>query len=281
MGAKLVTRIRNFRFEPGDFATQDDGSTLDGCIGAGPHRLLRFDFLTRNAGTADLHVGPPPLPPPSSVWVWSAAHNYFHFKDFNQYFLLNTHDQPVKPGFKQAFCLMDVERTGPGAHRTVGRYSCGDQGVSVAGPMFTRPACRANLSCSMAFPTASTGCLPRRTTNSWCRKTASSTIPSSPGCAFRGMQSPKFRCSGGAGNPLTAFIFRLRRRFAGVRIAPMCSRWGLTTAWHRWWDGSLWGGWKSFGGVVTLVTEAVAWGPNRLDLFAIGTDSAVWRKKFG
>ena len=125
MGANLVTRIRNFRFELRNFTTQDDGFTRDGCIGAGPHRLLRFDFLTHNAGNADLHVGPPPprpppFPPPSSVWVWSAAHDHFHFKEFNQYFLLNTHDQPVKPGFKQAFCLMDVERTDPSAPRTVG-----------------------------------------------------------------------------------------------------------------------------------------------------------------
>lgn len=230
MGAKLVTRIRNFRFEPGDFATQDDGSTLDGCIGAGPHRLLRFDFLTRNAGTADLLVGPPPLPPPSSVWVWSAAHNYFHFKDFKQYFLLNTHDQPVKPGFKQAFCLMDVERTGPGAHRTVGRYSCGDQGVSVAGPMFTRPACRANLSCSMAFPTASTGCLPRRTTNSWCRKTASS----------------------------PSVIAGLRLQGNAVTEIPLF-----------WW------GWKSLDGIYLSAPKAVCWGPNRTDVFAVGTDHRV------
>ena len=125
----------------------------------------------------------------------------FPLQGFQPVLFLHTHDQPVKPGFKQAFCLMDVERTDPGAPRTAGRYSGGDQGVSVAGPMFTRPACRANLSCSMALPTATTGCLPRRTTNSWCRKTASSTIPSSPGCAFRGMPSPKFRLSGGAGNP--------------------------------------------------------------------------------
>jgi lysyl oxidase len=73
---------------------------------------------------------PPPFPPPDSIWVWSAAHGHYHFREFNQYFLLNAFDQPVIPGYKQAFCLMDVERTDPSAPRLAGLYSCGDQGVS-------------------------------------------------------------------------------------------------------------------------------------------------------
>jgi hypothetical protein len=51
--------------------------------------------------------------------------------------------------------------------------------------------------------------------------------------------------------------------------------------WHKWWDGSSWGGWESLGGSVFSEVSAVSWAANRLDLFAVGTDSAVWRKKFG
>ena len=77
MGANLVTIIRNFRIENRIFSASD-GDVLDGCITPGPNtrRLLRFDFLSHNAGNADLHIGPPPpppppLPPPTSIFVWS------------------------------------------------------------------------------------------------------------------------------------------------------------------------------------------------------------------
>src|SRR5207245_1910881 len=48
--------------------------------------------------------------------------------------------------------------------------------------------------------------------------------------------------------------------------------------WHRWWNGSSWGGWESLGGILTSPPTAVTWGPNRLDVFGVGTDSAVWHR---
>src|SRR3954447_22080868 len=133
MGANLVTNIRNFQITNENISSTD-GSVLDGCITPSQHRLLRFDFLTHNNGSTDLYVGPPPPPPPpnpppDSVWVWSVSHGHYHFKEFNQYFLLDTTDRPVIPGYKQAFCLMDIERTDPNAPRTSARYHFGDQGV--------------------------------------------------------------------------------------------------------------------------------------------------------
>ena len=44
---------------------------------------------------------------------------------------------------------------------------------------------------------------------------------------------------------------------------------------HRWWNGSAWGGWESLGGVITSDPTAVSWGPNRIDVFAKGTDNAM------
>ena len=38
------------------------------------------------------------------------------------------------------------------------------------------------------------------------------------------------------------------------------------------------GGWESLGGVITSTPNAVSWGPNRLDIFARGTDSALWHR---
>jgi hypothetical protein len=48
--------------------------------------------------------------------------------------------------------------------------------------------------------------------------------------------------------------------------------------WHKWWNGSSWGGWESLGGWLFSEVSAVAWASNRLDLFAIGRDNAVWHK---
>ncbi len=36
------------------------------------------------------------------------------------------------------------------------------------------------------------------------------------------------------------------------------------------------GRWESLGGVLTSKPSVVSWGPNRLDVFALGTDSAAW-----
>lgn len=52
MGANLVAVIRNFSIHTQDSTNDDDSSTLDGCIGGGTHRILRFDFLSHNAGQA-------------------------------------------------------------------------------------------------------------------------------------------------------------------------------------------------------------------------------------
>ena len=61
--------------------------------------------------------------------------------------------------------------------------------------------------------------------------------------------------------------------------------------WHRWWDGSSWGGWESLGGVLESpiggsrlslgAVDATAWAANRLDIFAVGTDSAMWHRWWG
>ena len=285
MGANLVTMLRGFRIENRNFTTNDDGSTLDGCIGGGPHRLLRFDFLTHNAGDADLHVGPPPphpppFPPSSSVWVWSAAHGHFHFKDFNQYFLLDSQDQQVMPGFKQAFCLMDVERTNPSAPRTTGLYTCGDQGVSAGwSDVYT-----SSLPCQFividGVPDGDYRLL--ATTNYKQLVPEDRFLDNSVIVGLR-LQ----------GNAVSQIPLEWSgwESLGGILLsAPKVATWrprrldvfGVGTdhgLWHRWWDGGVqWGGWESLGGVLTSVPEVVTWGPNRLDVFALGTDHALWHR---
>lgn len=39
-----------------------------------------------------------------------------------------------------------------------------------------------------------------------------------------------------------------------------------------------WSGWESLGGVLDSSPAVASWAPNRLDLFVVGTDSALWHK---
>jgi hypothetical protein len=43
-------------------------------------------------------------------------------------------------------------------------------------------------------------------------------------------------------------------------------------------DAASWGGWESLGGILESPPRVVAWAPNRLDIFAVGTDSALWHQ---
>jgi hypothetical protein len=47
---------------------------------------------------------------------------------------------------------------------------------------------------------------------------------------------------------------------------------------HRWWDGSAWGGWENLGGVLLDAPECVSWSSDRIDFFARGTDRAMWHR---
>jgi hypothetical protein len=42
---------------------------------------------------------------------------------------------------------------------------------------------------------------------------------------------------------------------------------------HKWWDGSQWGGWEKLGNNTFFTAiSAVSWSANRLDLFGVATD---------
>jgi hypothetical protein len=102
---------------------------LEQCIGAaGLRRLMRFDTVTQNLGTADLVVG---VPPPTGVseppFEWSSCHDHHHFSGYATYDLLDGNGVVVS-GHKQAFCILDTKRVTPGAPSQ--GYNCLNQGMS-------------------------------------------------------------------------------------------------------------------------------------------------------
>ena len=128
MGVNLVTITRNFAIHHETFAA-DSHDVQDACITPGAHRVMRFDFLSHNAGDADLVVGSPVARP--DLFVWSAAHRHYHLKDFNEFKLFSKAGVEVEIGHKQAFCLIDIERKHPTARPDAQFTDCNsNQGIS-------------------------------------------------------------------------------------------------------------------------------------------------------
>lgn len=128
MGVNLVTRVRNFAISTQTF-TANDHDVQDGCVTPGTHRIMRFDFLSYNAGNSDLVIGSPASRP--DLFVWSAGHGHYHLRDFNEFLLFNAQGGLATIGYKQAFCAIDIERIGPNASASGRFHNCNsDQGIS-------------------------------------------------------------------------------------------------------------------------------------------------------
>lgn len=128
MGVNLVTRVRNFYVQNRTFSSSDH-DVQDGCVTPGNHRLLRFDFLSHNAGNADLVVGSPASRP--DLFVWSAGHGHYHLRDFNEFLLFDANGNLATTGYKQAFCAIDIERISATASASGRFHDCNsNQGIS-------------------------------------------------------------------------------------------------------------------------------------------------------
>jgi hypothetical protein len=122
MGVNLIPIVRNPSISQRDARACE---VQEGCLAAGNHRLLHFDFLCWNAGEQDAVVGNPANWP--GWFEPGTCHGHDHMVDFNKYRLMNSAGLVVR-GKKEAFCLMDVEKIdnwgGPQ------RYTCTNQGVT-------------------------------------------------------------------------------------------------------------------------------------------------------
>lgn len=119
-------------FPPGDCALQ----AADLCIEApGTRKLLRFDVLAVNQGTADLVLGVPDpgviLPGGEPMWVFSTCHGHFHFQSFARYELRRRGEAvPLLSGQKRSFCVEDTRSAGA---TTAPRYCCSARCGNVQG----------------------------------------------------------------------------------------------------------------------------------------------------
>lgn len=48
---------------------------------------------------------------------------------------------------------------------------------------------------------------------------------------------------------------------------------------HKYYDSGIWSTtWEDLGGVLLSAPTPVSWSADRLDIFVLGTDDAVWHK---
>lgn len=97
----------------------------EGCItGYGLRDLLRFTTHIKNIGDRDFYIGPPSSGNPH--FIMDPCHGHWHYVDYAAYYLYDMSGHKMPAGFKNGFCVMDLECTGGGS----AIYSCSNMGIS-------------------------------------------------------------------------------------------------------------------------------------------------------
>lgn len=97
----------------------------EGCLtGYGTRDLMRFTTHIKNIGTQDFYIGEPSQNP--QMFQFDACHGHYHFAGYAEYILYDTASQPLPIGFKNGFCVLDLECSGGGT----AQYSCNNMGIT-------------------------------------------------------------------------------------------------------------------------------------------------------
>lgn len=98
----------------------------EGCLnGYGERELVRFTTHIQNIGELDYYIGTPSLSG-NNQFEWGDCHNHWHHQGYAKYDLFTLEGQVLPIGFKNGFCVMDLECSGGGT----GQYGCGNMGIS-------------------------------------------------------------------------------------------------------------------------------------------------------
>lgn len=108
------------------FITQDQCYVNEGCLaGLGERHVIRFGTEFGNIGNADYIVGEAAIDNPA--FSFDNCHNHWHKLDYAEYLLFNEDSKLIPSGFKNGFCVLDLNcNTG-----STGKYNCDYMGVSV------------------------------------------------------------------------------------------------------------------------------------------------------
>lgn len=101
----------------------------EGCLkGYGVRQILRFTTHIQNIGNTDYFIGSTPtsINDQSDQWEWDECHNHWHYEGYAEYLIFDDAGNRLPVGFKNGFCVIDLECSGGGS----ASYSCSNQGIS-------------------------------------------------------------------------------------------------------------------------------------------------------
>ena len=98
----------------------------EGCLnGYGDRELVRFTTHIKNIGDLDYYIGVP-NDAGTNQFEWGECHNHWHHNGYAKYDLFDMEGTLIPIGFKNGFCVMDLECSGGGNYQ----YGCGNMGIS-------------------------------------------------------------------------------------------------------------------------------------------------------
>ncbi len=103
----------------------DECMVAEGCIrGYGLRDVVKFTTHIKNIGDQDYFIGTPDLQNPQ--FTYDNCHGHYHHKGYAEYVLYDSAGQALPIGFKNGFCVMDLECNDGGTHQ----YGCNSMGIS-------------------------------------------------------------------------------------------------------------------------------------------------------
>ena len=106
---------------------EDNCYIVEGCLnGYGERELVRFTTWIKNIGDLDYYIGATAQTDSTQQFEWGDCHNHWHYKGYAKYDLFTMDGQMLPIGFKNGFCVMDLE-CGDGG---TAQYGCSNMGIS-------------------------------------------------------------------------------------------------------------------------------------------------------
>ncbi|MEM7105933.1 MAG: lysyl oxidase family protein [Bacteroidota bacterium] len=103
----------------------DACAVSEGCLqGYGNRDIIRFTTHIQNIGNVDYYIGPPTAE--SDQFTFDNCHGHWHYDGYAEYILYDDNGLALPIGFKNGFCVIDLECSGGGSPS----YGCGNMGIS-------------------------------------------------------------------------------------------------------------------------------------------------------
>lgn len=97
----------------------------EGCMnGYGTREIIRFTTHIKNIGNQDYFIGAPSTDP--TQFEWDDCHNHWHYEGYAEYLLYDINGAAIPIGFKNGFCVLDLECSDGGT----AKYGCSNMGIT-------------------------------------------------------------------------------------------------------------------------------------------------------